>query len=80
MLLFFISGYLCCTIVTEPLLGPNFTHLAKNNNIVMNIFLGTVNVSDVAQRYIKSVEYIVENLSKRPGKKGFCKTHSGPEN
>ena len=65
---FLISGYMCCTIVTEPLLGPNFTHLAKDNNIIMNIFLGTVNVSDVAQRYMKSVEYILENLTKRPGK------------
>jgi len=61
---FTLPGCLSCTIVKEPLLGPNFTHLA-NENLVINIYLGNFNVADVAQRYIKCVEYILQEINKR---------------
>ena len=36
-----------------------------NDNIVINIYLGSFNVADVAQRYIKCVEYILQEINKR---------------
>jgi polynucleotide 5'-hydroxyl-kinase GRC3/NOL9 len=39
--------------VSEPLLGPNFTHLAVKKEV--NLFLGSVDVSSVKDRYLKAM-------------------------
>ena len=48
-----LSGCLSCTVLDKPIIGPNFTHLNEGEN-VLNIFLGSVNVSDVMNRYRSS--------------------------
>ena len=48
-----LLGCLSCTVLDEPIIGPNFTHLNEGEN-VLNIFLGSVNVSDVMNRYRSS--------------------------
>ena len=65
VIFFIILGCLSCTLVKEPLLGPNFTHLAQDN-LVTNIYLGSVNVSDVAKRYFNSVQHIIREISLNP--------------
>ena len=49
-------GCLSCTVLKMPIIGPNFTHLAVGGENVLNIYLGSVNVSDVLSRY-KSCKY-----------------------
>ena len=53
---FTLPGCLSCTVLKKPLIGPNFTHLASEVENVVNIYLGSVNVSDVLSRY-KSCKY-----------------------
>ena len=59
----FLPGCLSCTVLDKPIIGPNFTHLNEGEN-VLNIFLGSVNVSDVMNRY-RSSKY----------KKSYSATH-----
>ena len=47
---FTLPGCLSCTVLNKPVIGPNFTHLDEGES-VLNIYLGSVNVSDVMSRY-----------------------------
>ena len=53
---FTLPGCLSCTVLKKSIIGPNFTHLASEGENVLNIYLGSVNVSDVLSRY-KSCKY-----------------------
>ena len=57
---FTLPGCLSCTILRNPILGPNFTHL--DQEVIKQVYLGTVNVSEVMQRYHHAVEYLVNFL------------------
>lgn len=61
-----LPGCLSCTILGQPnaLQGPNFSHL--NQEVILNIYLGSVNVSDMSQRYMKSVEHVIRCLNSNP--------------
>ncbi len=56
-----LPGCVSATLVENPILGPNFTHL-KSEKTLINFFLGNVNVSDVMHRYKKGVEFIIDYL------------------
>lgn len=58
---FTLPGCLSVTLVTSPILGPNFTHV-EGDNVICKLYLGSVNVSDVVERYAKCVAYIVSFL------------------
>ena len=62
-------GYLSVTLVTEPLLGPNFTHVGQLQPL-LSIYLGDVNVINCADRNIKIIrdlwEFVKLNLSSHP--------------
>ena len=57
---FTLPGCLSVTLLSKPLLGPNFTHL--NRQVLFSVYLGSVNVSDVLHRYRKGLEEIVRYL------------------
>ena len=50
----FLLGCVSCTKVSEPLLGPNFTHLSVKKEVVY--YLGTVDVSSSQSRFLKCLE------------------------
>lgn len=54
---FTIPGCVSCTKVSEPLLGPNFTHLSMAKSY--SIYIGAVNVSDVAKRYSAAMQQLI---------------------
>ncbi|KPJ04021.1 Polynucleotide 5'-hydroxyl-kinase NOL9 [Papilio xuthus] len=55
---FTIAGSISATVVleTEPLLGPNFTHL-KKPNIMLNI--GMISAMDNPKRYLNAVDQLI---------------------
>ena len=54
---FTLPGVLSATLLTKPLLGPNFTHLDRQ--VLFSVYLGSVNVSDVLHRYRKGRQDLV---------------------
>ncbi|KAG7301324.1 hypothetical protein JYU34_014254 [Plutella xylostella] len=59
---FTVAGNLSATVVTEPLLGPNFTHL-KTPERMLNI--GMINVMDNLRRYTNAVASLISYCSSR---------------
>jgi polynucleotide 5'-hydroxyl-kinase GRC3/NOL9 len=51
MLSIHFPGCLSCTKVSDPIFGPNFTHLNLEKDLVL--FLGSVDVSSSKDRYLK---------------------------
>lgn len=73
------AGCLSLTIVDEPLLGPNFTHLKIP---YLQLYLGSVDVTRCLEQYVAGVKKLVDllnddpKLSHRPiivNTMGFCK-------
>ena len=64
-----LSGYCSVSLVTTPLLGPNFTHVGSQHT-QLQCFLGDNNVGNCANRFIKILhflsDYINTNLSQYP--------------
>ena len=62
-------GYLSVSLITEPLLGPNFTHVARIKPS-FSVYLGDVSVQNCPDRNIKIIhdlwEYVRANLSGYP--------------
>ena len=54
---FTFPGVISATLLTKPLLGPNFTHLDRQ--VLFSVYLGSVNVSDVLHRYRKGRQDLV---------------------
>ncbi|CAH2042170.1 unnamed protein product, partial [Iphiclides podalirius] len=53
---FTVAGSVSATIVNEPLLGPNFTHL-KKPEIMLN--LGIISAMDNPRRYVNAVDSLI---------------------
>ncbi|OAD62476.1 Polynucleotide 5'-hydroxyl-kinase NOL9 [Eufriesea mexicana] len=51
------------TLIEEPLIGPNFTHLKTP---VFQIYIGDVNVTRCITRYIEGIKMLVDKLSNCP--------------
>ena len=48
-----------CTKVSEPLLGPNFTHLSLKKEVVY--FFGSVDVSSSQPRFVRCLEELLKS-------------------
>ncbi|KAJ2948613.1 hypothetical protein O0L34_g7867 [Tuta absoluta] len=57
---FTVAGNVSATVVTEPLLGPNFTHL-KQPELMLNI--GMINTMDNPRRYVAAIETLVAHCN-----------------
>ncbi|XP_011348141.1 polynucleotide 5'-hydroxyl-kinase NOL9 isoform X2 [Ooceraea biroi] len=57
------AGCLSCSLIEEPLLGPNFTHLRTP---AYQLFLDDVNVARCVTRYLEGVKMLVERLQNCP--------------
>ncbi|KAI5636104.1 mRNA cleavage and polyadenylation factor CLP1 p-loop domain-containing protein [Phthorimaea operculella] len=57
---FTVAGNVSATVVTEPLLGPNFTHL-KQPELMLNI--GMINTMDNPRRYVAAIETLVAHCT-----------------
>ena len=55
------TGCVSCTKVSEPLLGPNFTHLSVKKEVVH--FFGTVDVSSSQLRFLKCLVELHKSCS-----------------
>ncbi|XP_013187710.2 polynucleotide 5'-hydroxyl-kinase NOL9 [Amyelois transitella] len=53
---FTVAGSVSATVVTKPLLGPNFTHLQKPDKM---LYLGMINTMDNPRRYAAAVAELV---------------------
>ncbi|XP_026320499.1 polynucleotide 5'-hydroxyl-kinase NOL9 [Hyposmocoma kahamanoa] len=66
---FTVAGNVSATVVTEPLLGPNFTHLGIPE---LSLHVAMINTMDHPKRYVNAVEmlisycYIDERLKTMP--------------
>ena len=64
-----LPGYLTVSLLTQPLLGPNFTHVGHVQPC-HSVFLGDVSVQNCPDRYMKIIQdlwdYIKSNLSQYP--------------
>ncbi len=58
-----ISGCISASLVTSPLLGPNFCHVHRPNLYVM--FVGSVSVADHKQRFQSCLKRLVRILEER---------------
>lgn len=56
-------GCISYSLIEEPLLGPNFTHLKTP---VYQLFLDDVNVSRCITRYLEGVKMLIERLKQCP--------------
>ncbi|XP_033334173.2 polynucleotide 5'-hydroxyl-kinase NOL9 isoform X2 [Megalopta genalis] len=57
------AGCMSFSLIDEPLLGPNFTHLKTP---VCQLYLGDIDVSKCITRYIEGMKMLVEKLSSCP--------------
>ncbi|XP_053614726.1 uncharacterized protein LOC128677718 isoform X2 [Plodia interpunctella] len=53
---FSVAGSVSVTVVTKPLLGPNFTHLKQPNKL---LYLGMINTMDNSKRYVAAVSMLI---------------------
>ena len=64
-----LPGYLTVSLLTQPLLGPNFTHVGRVQPC-HSVFLGDISVANCPDRNINIIhdlwEYIKSNLSQYP--------------
>lgn len=56
-------GCISYSLIEEPLLGPNFTHLKTP---VYQLFIDDVNVSRCVTRYLEGIKMLIEKLKKCP--------------
>ncbi|CAD1477114.1 unnamed protein product, partial [Heterotrigona itama] len=57
------AGCISYSLIEQPLMGPNFTHLKTP---VFQVYIGDVNVSRCITRYIESIKMLVDKLSSCP--------------
>ncbi|KAF5298233.1 hypothetical protein FQR65_LT09744 [Abscondita terminalis] len=60
---FTVPGCISASVVTEPLLGPNFTHLKKPERC---IFVPEIDLSEDSDEYIGFVEFLMEQCDNLP--------------
>ncbi|KAK7864700.1 hypothetical protein R5R35_010956 [Gryllus longicercus] len=60
---FTIPGCVSASVIKNPLLGPNFTHLTQPERL---IYVGEINVSVCVDRYLQSVQYILDWCRNQP--------------
>ena len=53
------AGCISYTLIEEPLLGPNFTHLKPP---ILQLYIGDVDVSQCVSRYVDGIKYLVKKL------------------
>ena len=56
-------GCISYSLIEQPLMGPNFTHLKTP---AFQVYIGDVNVSRCITRYIESIKMLVDKLSSCP--------------
>lgn len=56
-------GCISYSLIEEPLMGPNFTHLKTP---VYQLFIDDVNVSHCVTRYLEGVKMLIERLKEHP--------------
>ncbi|XP_029043209.2 polynucleotide 5'-hydroxyl-kinase NOL9 isoform X1 [Osmia bicornis bicornis] len=57
------AGSISYSLIEEPLMGPNFTHLKTP---VFQLYIGDVNVSRCITRYIESMRLLIDKLLQCP--------------
>nr|XP_031834212.1 polynucleotide 5'-hydroxyl-kinase NOL9 isoform X1 [Nomia melanderi] len=57
------AGCISYSLIEEPLMGPNFTHLRPP---AFQLYIGDVNVSRCLTRYIEGIKMLVDKLSSCP--------------
>ena len=58
-----LPSYLSLSVITEPLLGPNFCHQGRKTEL--KLFLGDINVSNCPGRFLACVGQLVDHLNSR---------------
>lgn len=58
-----LPGCISYSLIEEPLMGPNFTHLKAP---VYQLFIDEVNVSQCVTRYLEGIKMLIERLKKCP--------------
>ncbi|KAL0117277.1 hypothetical protein PUN28_010255 [Cardiocondyla obscurior] len=56
-------GCISYSLIEEPLMGPNFTHLKTP---VYQLFIDDINVSRCVTRYLEGIKMLIERLKKSP--------------
>ncbi|XP_012525433.1 polynucleotide 5'-hydroxyl-kinase NOL9 isoform X2 [Monomorium pharaonis] len=56
-------GCISYSLIEEPLMGPNFTHLKTP---VYQLFIDEINVSQCITRYLEGIKMLIERLKKCP--------------
>jgi hypothetical protein len=57
------AGCISYSLIEEPLMGPNFTHLRMP---VYQLFLDSINVAECVPRYLEGVKTLIERLKACP--------------
>ena len=58
-----LPSYLSLSVITVPLLGPNFCHQGRKTEL--KLFLGDINVSNCPGRFLACVRHLVDHLNSR---------------